>query len=154
MSEQKEQILLITGINTDTNIDVLIETIEKTLHKFNNKTITKRILACSIELIQNNIIHNKNKPSEIIISETEDTIDLKISQSILFYDAQNILKIINSINQNNIEALKIIYRQNLSGEEKTTGNGLIICRIKSENKIKFNCTNSDLYEIILKFNKL
>jgi hypothetical protein len=153
VSKQNENILLINSINADTNISTLIETIERTLSELDHKTIAKRILACSIELIQNNHIHNKNKPAEIIISETENNICLKVSQSLLDDDAQKILKIINSINQKNIEELKIIYRQNLTGDKNTTGNGLVSCRLKSKNTIKFNCTNSDLYEIILKFSK-
>lgn len=153
MSKQKEQILANFSINADTNISIIIEDIERTLTKSINKTIAKRIVLCSIELIQNNIIHN-NKSSEILISETENTINLKLSQTIFIDDAQKILKIINSINKLNTDELKNIYRTNLAGDKKTTGNGLISCRIKSDNIIEFNITKSHLCETILKFNKL
>lgn len=153
MNKQKEQILAYFSINADTNISIIIEDIERTLTKLKNKTIAKRIVLCSIELIQNNIIHN-NKSSEILISETENTIILKLSQSIFVNDAQKILKIINSINQLSTDELKTIYKKNLAGDTKTTGNGLISCRIKSENIIEFNITKSHLCETILKFNKL
>ena len=154
MSKFKEKILIIINNNADANISNIIDTIEQTIHKLDNKTITKKIMSCSIELIQNNAIHNKNNPSEIIIIETENTIDLKVSQSLLDDDAQKILRIIKSINKKNIEELKHLYRQNLIGDQEKTGNGLISCRLKSENIIEFSNANSNLYEITLKFNKV
>jgi hypothetical protein len=99
--------------------------------------LRKRIIACSTELIQNNFIHNNNMPMNFQIAATSKNILIRC----LYHQANKKLiqltDIIENINSFSFLKLKELYLNNLTSNTNgdTTGNGLIICKLKSKNNI-------------------
>ena len=131
----------------------MIETIESQLAEI-EKPLRKRIVSCAIELIQNNIIHNSR--NEIVVKAYESDSQITLNTYRKLNDSNAILlqdKILD-INNKIIFQLKELFKQNLNNEISTqgTGNGLILCRLKSDSEIYTN-SDGDTFEITLKFNK-
>ena len=131
----------------------MIETIESQLAEI-GKSLRKRIVSCAIELIQNNIIHNSG--NEIVVKAYESDSQITLNTYRKLNDANTITiqsKILDINNKNTIQ-LKELFKQNLNNESATqgTGNGLILCRLKSDSEIYTN-SDGDTFEITLKFNK-
>ncbi len=131
--------------------DLLIEN----LSNISPKTLRKRIISCCIELIQNNLKHNHDI-ANLSISESQTSFIVVISEK-NNYDAIELLQTkIEHINKTSICNLRENFTKNLEKETKNTGNGLISCRLKSSNIIKFEYKKVDednLSIISLKFNK-
>lgn len=131
----------------------MIETIESQLAEI-GKPLQKRIVSCAIELIQNNIIHNSGNEIVVKAYESDNHITLNTYRKLSDANARILQNKIFDINNKGILKLKELFKQNLNNESATqgTGNGLILCRLKSDSEIY---TNSDggTFEITLKFNK-
>ncbi len=121
------------------------------------KSIRKKITVCILEIVQNNCIHNDNEDLIIQILKNK-TIKIVFTHK---FSIENYLKLknhIQKINSFSIEELKDIKIQNIISQtkKKSTGNGLIICRIKSGNPIILEELNeeSDIIKssLILVFN--
>ena len=131
----------------------MIETIESQLAEI-EKSLRKRIVSCAIELIQNNIIHNGG--SEIVVKayESDNQITLNTYRKLNHSSTIILQNKILDINNKSIIQLKELFKQNLNNESATqgTGNGLILCRLKSDSEIYTN-HDGNTFEITLKFDK-
>lgn len=109
--------------------------------------LKKRIVSCAIELIQNTLIHNTEESIFTIIEKQGTRIILSTHQQITHNAALNIIEQINIINGKNSEGLKSTYRYNLenSNGKQNTGNGLIVCRMKSDRDISSEYIENQLY---------
>ncbi len=107
--------------------------------------LKKKLLICLTELIQNNIIHNQSSTCQIEVYSSDNQIFIKSKQRLSFENIKNIenkLSLINRMSIPDLEALKRINIIKAVEENRVSpGNGLIICRIKSENKIDLNIIN-------------
>ena len=131
----------------------IVETLENKLQEI-EKPLQKRIVSCAVELIQNNIIHNSG--NEILVRAYESDNQITLNTYRKLNDANTITlqsKILDINNKNTIQ-LKELFKQNLNNESATqgTGNGLILCRLKSDSEIYTN-SDGDTFEITLKFDK-
>ncbi len=102
-----------------------------------DKLLQKRIIAASIELFQNAEIHCKNK-AEFCIYQSSRYICVEIKQQLSVSMLANLESKIKKLNEIEMEDLKIMYRNNLIRilpSNHSRGNGLILCRLKSSNKI-------------------
>lgn len=131
----------------------IVETLESQLQKI-DKPLRKRIISCAIELLQNNTIHNKGNIIDISVSETDNCIRLNTARKLDEKSANflnNKIQEINNIDTNN---LKELFKKNLSSEnlEQGTGNGLILCRLKSDSDIETKFSDGT-FEINLTFNR-
>ena len=131
----------------------MIETIESQLAEI-KKPLRKRIVSCAIELIQNNIIHNSGNEIVVKAYESDSQITLNSYRKLNDSDAIFLRNKILDINNKNTIQLKELFKQNLNNESATqgTGNGLILCRLKSDSEIYTN-NDGDTFEITLKFDK-
>lgn len=131
----------------------MIETIESQLAEI-EKPLRKRIVSCTIELIQNNIIHNNGTEIVVKAYESNDQITLNTYRKLNDSNALILRNKILDINNKSIIQLKELFKQNLNNESATqgTGNGLILCRLKSDSDIYTN-SDGDTFEITLKFDK-
>ena len=131
----------------------MIETIESQLAEI-EKPLRKRIVSCAIELIQNNIIHNSGNEIVVKAYESDNQITLNTYRKLNDSDAIFLRNKILDINNKNTIKLKELFKQNLDNESATqgTGNGLILCRLKSDSDIYTN-SDGDTFEITLKFDK-
>ena len=131
----------------------IVETLENKLQEI-DKPLRKRIISCAIELLQNNTIHNKGNGIEISVTESDDCVKLNTARKLDEKSANflnNKIQEINNIDTNN---LKELFKKNLSSEnlEQGTGNGLILCRLKSESDIETKFSD-ETFEINLTFNR-
>ena len=131
----------------------MIETIENQLAEI-EKPLRKRIVSCTIELIQNNIIHNNGTEIVVKAYESNDQITLNTYRKLNHSSTIILHNKILDINNKSIIQLKELFKQNLNNESATqgTGNGLILCRLKSDSDIYTN-SDGDTFEITLKFDK-
>ena len=131
----------------------MIETIERQLAEI-EKPLRKRIVSCAIELIQNNIIHNSGNEIVVKAHESDNQITLNTYRKLNGLNATILQNKILDINTKSAFQLKDLFKQNLNNESATqgTGNGLILCRLKSDSEIYTN-SDGDTFEITLKFNK-
>ncbi|HOZ31098.1 MAG TPA: DUF6272 family protein [Bacteroidales bacterium] len=115
-----------------------------------NKT-KKKLLIIATELIQNNIIHNNSNPCKLKIFNKDRFLILEMAQTTDKNKIEIIKKIINSINCLDENSLKEKYRNNIINcQGNNVGNGLILCRLKSENPIMLSfkrCTDADRYQL-------
>lgn len=121
------------------NFNLIIESALKE----HNIVSAKKILICSTELIQNNIIHNNLSPSKIEISTNYDTTIIEYSQIAVAENYFKINSLIDTINNISILSIKEKIRNNIIKEnrESSCGNGLMICRYKSGNNINVQLIN-------------
>ena len=131
----------------------MIETIESQLAEI-EKTLRKRIVSCAIELIQNNLIHNSGNGIVVKAYESDNKITLNTYRKLSDANAIILQNKILDINNKDTFQLKELFKQNLNNESATqgTGNGLILCRLKSDSEIYTN-SEGDTFEITLKFDK-
>ncbi|MBO4614060.1 MAG: hypothetical protein J5709_02975 [Bacteroidales bacterium] len=131
----------------------MIETIESQLAEI-EKPLRKRIISCAIELIQNNIIHNSRNEIVVKAYESDNQITLNTYRKLNDSNAIFLQDKILDINNKSIFQLKELFKKNLNNESATqgTGNGLILCRLKSDSEIYTN-SDGDTFEITLKFDK-
>lgn len=127
------------------------------------KRLMKKIIICSTEIIQNNILHNTNHKLSLSIHEN-DSLIITMFDFFVNNDIYNSIKAkIDTINSLSIQKLQTIYKYNLQNTNQiSTGanNGLVLCRLKSNNYIELqikdnNLTQSSLIQVqlILKFDK-
>jgi len=130
----------------------IVETLESQLQEI-DKPLRKRIISCTIELLQNNTIHNKSNGIDISVIESNDCIKLKTARKLDEISANYLNSKIQEINNISIVNLKELFKKNLSAEnlEQGTGNGLILCRLKSDSNIETKFSD-DTFEINLTFN--
>ena len=131
----------------------IVETLENKLQEI-DKPLRKRIIFCAIELLQNNTIHNKGNGIEISVTESDDCIKLKTARKLDEISANYLNNKIQEINNISVVNLKVLFKKNLSSEnlEQGTGNGLILCRLKSDTAIETKFSD-ETFEINLTFNR-
>ncbi|MBO4875910.1 MAG: hypothetical protein J5542_11460 [Bacteroidales bacterium] len=119
-----------------------------------DKPLRKRIISCAIELLQNNSIHNNSNEIDISVTETDANIKLNTARKLDEKCAKFLNNKIQEINNISIGNLKELFKKNLSAENLTqgTGNGLILCRLKSDTAIETKFSG-ETFEINLTFNK-
>lgn len=134
------------------NNDDFADIIDKSLNQA-SKAIRKRIVSCAIELIQNNLIYNNKGEIIIEVFESEESYFLNTARKIDYEGAKILKNKISAINSTEREQLKKIFLENLDKNTSgSTGNGLILCRLKSDDEIIVTET-IDRLEINLRFNK-
>lgn len=140
-------------ISAKNDYENIVETLDSQLQKI-DKTLRKRIISCAIELLQNNTIHNKGNGIDISIIENDVCIKLNTARKLDEKSANFINNKIQDINNISADNLKELFKKNLSAENLTqgTGNGLILCRLKSDTAIETKFSD-DTFEINLTFNK-
>ncbi len=140
-------------ISAKNDYENIVETLDSQLQKI-DKTLRKRIISCAIELLQNNTIHNKGNGIVISIIENDVCIKLNTARKLDEKSANFINNKIQDINNISADNLKELFKKNLSAENLTqgTGNGLILCRLKSDTAIETKFSD-DTFEINLTFNK-
>ena len=131
----------------------IVETLESKLQEI-DKPLRKRIISCAIELLQNNTIHNKGNGIDISVIESDGCIKLKTARELDEISANYLNNKIQEINNISIGNLKELFKKNLSAENLTqgTGNGLILCRLKSDSDIETKFLE-ETFEINLTFNR-
>ncbi|MDR2836237.1 MAG: DUF6272 family protein [Bacteroidales bacterium] len=118
------------------NFDNYSEILFKNLEKYEEipKNIRKKIFICAVELIQNAIIHNDSKIDTFRFSLNSFNANFSIKQKMSKNKFEKLQGLITKINDTSLENLKIEYQENLLKEiGGSVGNGLILCRLKSEN---------------------
>jgi hypothetical protein len=115
------------------DFNLIIESVIKN-HKLDSG---KKIVICSTELIQNNIIHNNSSPSIIEISTNYNSTIIEYSQTVIAEQFLKINSLIDTINNIDIITIKDKIKNNIMNDSKNSscGNGLMICRLKSRNII-------------------
>ena len=118
-----------------------------------DKPLRKRIISCAIELLQNNTIHNHGNGIDISVTESDNCIRLNTARKLDEKSANFLNNKIHEINNISIDNLKELFKKNLSAENliQGTGNGLILCRLKSDSDIETKFSD-DTFEINLTFN--
>lgn len=108
------------------------------------KSIRKKISVCILEIVQNNCIHNNNEDLIIQILKNK-TIKIVFTHKLIIDNYLKLKNHIQEINSFSIEELKNIKIHNIisQSKKKSTGNGLIICRIKSGNPIILEDLNKE-----------
>ena len=149
------QIIIELEVSINENSDAYLDILESKLSNL-KLSIKKRIIGCTIELIQNAFIHN-NSDASLIITENEKEYRLSISQFLKDEEFTNLDSKIKLINAYSETELKEKYLSNIKkttdNNTTHTGNGLIFCRLKSRNQIKFIAENTNKYKTVLNFNK-
>ena len=149
-------------LNKD-NFHIIIEDLLKN-QSYLDKKMQKNILICLIELIQNifkhNILFKDNIFNQIDIEckLVKNKPIVKISQIINQEQLLNLTNIINKINNISLEEIKGKYIKNLeNNDSENLGNGLLLCKLKSQNNIDFNSCWYEKYvlmNLILTFKNL
>jgi len=145
--------ILSLHFSAESDCDNIVETLENQLHEI-DKLLRKRIISCAIELLQNNTIHNHGNGIDISVTETDGCIRLNTTRKLDAKSANLLNNKIQGINNINIYKLKELFKRNLSAEnlEQGTGNGLILCRLKSDSDIETKFSD-ETFEINLTFNR-
>ena len=146
------KLILELCVSDKENNDNFADIIDKSLSQA-SKAIRKRIVSCAIELIQNNLIYNNKGEIIIEVFESEESYFLNTSRKIDYEVAKILKNKISAINSTEREQLKKMFLENLDKNTSgSTGNGLILCRLKSDDIINVTET-TDKLEINLIFNK-
>ena len=137
----------IFNINTlhGSNPDEFGEMLFKKLDNLSPVDLKKKIISCSIELIQNNLIHNNHR-AIFKIKFDSDYYYLEITESIKNEVFKNLISDISSINQMGLDEIKRRYIKNITKKNGNTGNGFLYCRLKSSNTISILGQKSDIPE--------
>ncbi len=145
--------ILSLHISAGNDCENIVETWESKLQEI-DKPLRKRIISCAIELLQNNTIHNKGNGIDISVIESNDCIKLKTARKLDEISANYLNNKIQEINNISVVNLKVLFKKNLSSEnlEQGTGNGLILCRLKSDSDIETKFSD-ETFEINLTFNR-
>ena len=110
------QIATKSGIANDNIPEYLIEN----LQLITPKTMRKKIVVCSIELIQNNLKHNPEYTAKLSITENINEYVISIKETINKSKLENLKNKINEINKTEIDQLNQIYNQNLENNQINT----------------------------------
>lgn len=139
-------------ISAESDCENIVETMESQLQEI-DKPLRKRIISCAIELLQNNTIHNHGNGIDISVIESDGRIKLKTARKLDRECGKFLIDKIQEINNISTDNLKELFKKNLSSEnlEQGTGNGLILCRLKSDTAIETKFSD-DTFEINLTFN--
>ena len=131
----------------------IVETLENKLQEI-DKPLRKRIISCAIELLQNNSIHNNSNGIDISVTEINGCVKLNTTRKLNEKSAKFLNNKIREINNISTDNLKVLFKKNISAEnlEQGTGNGLILCRLKSDTAIETKFS-SETFEINLTFNR-
>lgn len=145
--------ILSLHISAGNDCENIVETLENKLQEI-DKPLRKRIISCAIELLQNNSIHNNSNGIDISVIESNDCIKLKTTRKLDEISANYLNNKIQEINNISVVNLKVLFKKNLSSEnlEQGTGNGLILCRLKSDSDIETRFSDKT-FEINLTFNR-
>ena len=145
--------ILSLHISAESDCENIVETLENKLQEI-DKPLRKRIISCAIELLQNNSIHNKGNGIDISVIESDGCIKLKTARELDEISANYLNNKIQEINNISIDNLKDLFKKNLSAENLSqgTGNGLILCRLKSDSDIETKFSDTT-FEINLTFNR-
>ena len=145
--------ILSLHFSTESDCENIVETLENQLQEI-DKPLRKRIISCVIELLQNNTIHNHSNGIDISVAEIDDCIKLNTIRKLDEKSAKFLNNKIQEINNISTDNLKELFKKNLSTEnlEQGTGNGLILCRLKSDYDIETKFSD-ETFEINLTFNR-
>ena len=145
--------ILSLHISSGSDCENIVETLESKLQEI-DKPLRKRIISCAIELLQNNSIHNKGNGIDISVIESNGCIKLKTARKLDEISANYLNNKIQEISNISIVNIKVLFKKNLSSEnlEQGTGNGLILCRLKSDSDIETKFSDGT-FEINLTFNR-
>ena len=145
--------ILSLHISAGNDCENIVETLESQLQEI-KKPLRKRIISCAIELLQNNSIHNHGNGIDISVIESDGCIKLKTARKLDKISANYLNNKIQEINNIDTNNLKKLFKKNLSSEnlEQGTGNGLILCRLKSDSDIETRFSD-ETFEINLTFNR-
>ena len=145
--------ILSLHFSAESDCENIVETLESQLQKI-EKPLRKRIISCAIELLQNNTIHNHSNGIDISVAEIDDCIKLNTIRKLDEKSAKFLNNKIQEINNISTDNLKELFKKNLSAENLTqgTGNGLILCRLKSDTAIETKFSG-ETFEINLTFNR-
>ncbi len=145
--------ILSLHISAGSDCENIVETLESKLQEI-DKPLRKRIISCAIELLQNNTIHNKGNGIDFSVIESDGCIKLKTARELDEISANYLNNKIQEINNIGTNNLKELFKKNLSSEnlEQGTGNGLILCRLKSDSDIETKFSD-ETFEINLTFNR-
>lgn len=145
--------ILSLHISAESDCENIVETMESQLQEI-DKPLRKKIISCAIELLQNNTIHNHGNGIDISVTEMNDCIKLKTARKLDEISANYLNNKIQEINNIGTNNLKELFKKNLSSEnsEQGTGNGLILCRLKSDTDIETKFSD-ETFEINLTFNR-
>lgn len=145
--------ILSLHISAGSECENIVETLESKLQEI-DKPLRKRIISCAIELLQNNFIHNHGNGIDISVIESDGCIKLKTARKLDEISASYLNNKIQEINNISIVNLKDLFKKNLSSENlgQSTGNGLILCRLKSDSDIE-TMFSDETFEINLTFNR-
>lgn len=145
--------ILSLHISAGSDCENIVETLENKLQEI-DKPLRKRIISCAIELLQNNTIHNHDNGIEITVTETDDCIKLNTTRKLDEKSAKFLNNKIQEINNISTDNLKVLFKKNLSAENLSqgTGNGLILCRLKSDTAIETKFSD-ETFEINLTFSR-
>jgi len=145
--------ILSLHFSAESDCENIVETLESQLQEI-GKPLRKRIISCAIELLQNNTIHNHGNGIDIYVTESDNCIRLNTARKLDEKSANFLNNKIQEINNISIDNLKELFKKNLSAENliQGTGNGLILCRLKSDSDIETKFSD-DTFEINLTFNR-
>ena len=145
--------ILSLHFSAESDCDNIVETLENQLQEI-DKPLRKKIISCTIELLQNNTIHNKGNGIDISVTETDGCIRLNTTRKLDEKSAIFLSNKIQEINNISTDNLKELFKRNLSAENLSqgTGNGLILCRLKSDTDIETKFSG-ETFEINLTFNR-
>ena len=145
--------ILSLHISAGNDCENIVETLESKLQEI-DKPLRKRIISCAIELLQNNTIHNHSNGIDISVIESDGCIKLKTARKLDEISASYLNNKIQEINNISTDNLKELFKKNLNTEnlEQGTGNGLILCRLKSDTAIETKFSG-ETFEINLTFNR-
>ena len=123
------------------------------LRLLENKNLEKNIKIIASELIQNNFIHNHYKKSLLKIEKTSNSIMIDFVFDMDITECKRLGEKIEIINNYSDDELTIIKKNNLISKNldenrPKTGNGLIICKLKTKNKIDFFYKTDNLVQKI------
>ena len=130
------------------NFNIILEEKLKNLNILNYK----KILICSIELIQNNFIHNNNNKLKLTIYRSSNNIFIETEQYFTQEIANKIINKISKINSKTMSELKEMYQKNVitPNLSQSVGNGFITCKLKSKNNIETQIAKENNQKMIIK----
>lgn len=150
---QNTKTILSLYISSESDCENIVETLESKLQEI-DKPLRKKIISCAIELLQNNTIHNHGNGIDISVTEMNGCIKLNTARKLDEKSVNFLNNKIQEINNISIDNLKELFKKNLSAEnlEQGTGNGLILCRLKSDSDIETKFSD-ETFEINLTFSR-
>ena len=156
MKFERKDILEIDFI-TNRDYDLFFDTINAEISSITNikKSFLKKLIICSIELIQNNIIYNNKAVSRLELYSIADFFILDYIQTTNKLKFQNLANKIDNINKMDFDNIDLKIKENIEKPKfkSGSGNGLLTCRLKTKNQLYLellDAKNENKYKFILR----